>query len=71
MIISRYKATTQDKNIVVRFSDKIISYEVDNKEMALKVSKLFNEIGALELSEIWDTIFKAINQYKKQFNKGF
>lgn len=71
MIGSKYKATTQDKNVVVKFSDKVISYEVDSKEMALKVSKLFNEIGVLELSEIWDTIFKAINQYKKQFNKAF
>lgn len=66
MIKSKYKATSQDKNIVVKFNDKVIRYEVDNSEMAQNVSKLFNAKDVLELSEIWDTIFESIDQYKKQ-----
>ncbi|QKF82533.1 hypothetical protein [Halarcobacter ebronensis] len=66
MIKSICKATSQDKNVVVRFSDKVIRYEVDSSEMAQDVSNLFNKKDVLELSEIWDTLFESINQYKKQ-----
>ncbi|WP_320034527.1 hypothetical protein [Halarcobacter sp.] len=66
MIGSKYKATSQDNNVVVKFSDKVIRYQVDSSEMAQGVSNLFNRQCVLELSEIWDTIFESINQYKKQ-----
>lgn len=70
MLGSRYLATSQDKNVVVEFNDKVICYEVESNEMALSVSNLFNMKGVFELSEIWDTIFEAINQYKEQFIKS-
>lgn len=66
MMGSKYKATSQDKNVVVKVNDKVIRYEVDSHEMAQGVSNLFNRKCVLELSEIWDTIFESINQYKAQ-----
>ena len=71
MLGSKYLATSQDNNVVVKFSDKVICYEVESNEMASSVSNLFNKLEVLELSEIWDTIFKAINQYKQQINTVF
>lgn len=66
MLGSKYKATSQGNKVVVEFNDKVIRYEVDSDEMAQGVSSLFNGKCVLELSEIWDTIFESINQYKAQ-----
>lgn len=66
---SNYIAKSQDKNVVVEFSDKVICYEVDSSEMAVGVSNFFNRQEVLKLSEIWDTIFEAITLYKNQIAK--
>ncbi|XPV69646.1 MAG: hypothetical protein ACNI25_03525 [Halarcobacter sp.] len=65
MIERNYTATAENKNIVVKFNDKVIRYELDSNEMAQDVSNLFNQKDVSELSEIWDIIFESINQYKK------